>query len=275
MSESFRPWSCTQKSDCNFLILCFFSRSNIYASVTFNPNCAEEFLSWESVDIDNDYPRQGKTYIDAEGKKITRSEALSNKVQIVHQEYIDARKIGTREVPQGWTGHRFEQEQSAALAEGDPSMAVRAGPVGSNKPSRAPKPKATTLRNDSNDIVSQTRFKLQAIHRNAVEKISKAYEERTKDVSSDEGDGFTPTISTEVDRLVFAIVDCHTRLQLVRMRQKHATKTKEDIARIESELHKFRAELILQVQRDVNWEESQDPVLRSCQLFLEEFPARM
>lgn len=254
----------------------WYEAKAVFADGTLiNKICApgmEEFLRWEGVDLDKEFPRRGGKYTNAEGERINRSTALKNKVQKMHQAYIDARSVGIRDVPQGWTGKGFEHEEPSSPA---PASAGISATVSGKKRQSARKTRVSTPKDEGDEVVSQTRTDLQAIHRYAAEQLSKAYEQRVQDVAADEGENSKISISAKVDRLVFDIVDCHIRLRMVRMRQEHGADTEEDLAGITSEMHKRRAELIMELQHAVKWAKGQDPVLLACQLVLQEFPANV
>ncbi|KAL5415999.1 hypothetical protein PMIN04_008337 [Paraphaeosphaeria minitans] len=266
----------------------WYTRDELYADSTLvNKICSsgmEEFLRWEGVDVDKEFPRKGGKYTNVQGERIGRSTAMKDKVQKVHQAYIDARNAGIRSVPQGWTGKGFEHERpfipvlahslpTAASMSPAPVSADIAAPTDGKKRQGGRKTHDTTPKDEGAEVVSQTRSKLQALRRYAAEQISKAYQKRVQDIADDEDSTSKPTISAEVDRLVFDIVDCHTRFRIVRMRQEHGADTEEDIAGITSEMHKYRAELIPALQNSVNWVKGQDSVLLACQFVLQEFSA--
>ncbi|KAF2451654.1 hypothetical protein P171DRAFT_478687 [Karstenula rhodostoma CBS 690.94] len=262
----------------------WYNANNVFADSTLKSKvCAsgmEEFLRWEGVDLDKEFPRKGGKYTNAQGERVARNEAMKIKVQEVQQAYIDARKAGVRTVPQGWTGKGFEHEEPSylALAHSFPTStpaADGAAATASNKHQRTRKLHVHIPKDEGAEIVSQARTDLHAIHRYAAEQLSKAYEKRVKGIAADEGDTTKPTISPKVDRLVFDIVDCHIRLRMVRMRQDYGADTEEDLAVIASEMHSHRAQLIVELQGSMKREKDQDPVLLACQLVLQEFPANV
>jgi hypothetical protein len=108
----------------------------------------EQFLRWEKVDVDKEIPKQRGKYMDVKGKAMTRSEALKNEVQELHQAYIYARVAGLREVPTGCTGIGFKgDELSLQAPTGSVLTAATSSPapISPTKPLRLPLPKRTML----------------------------------------------------------------------------------------------------------------------------------